>query len=356
MQTITGVSAVGTKGYDFTNSLYNPNSPWLLTFRSKLAAVRAGGSMRLLTVGDSITAGYYPSGTVDKYTFQNQMRLMLAGSSTQYPIKGSMHYFNHLTDPKWTETGTITKGGFGMGAQFANAATIQYVSTDISTQIDVYYLGIGAYGLVMSDFTVQIDGGTPVNVHPDGSTSIKTYTVSGLAATTHTVKIVSGGANCYLIGFRESVTTSGLQFIPAGQIFTKASDWQSVAWYDRWAQATVIGADAYILGLGVNDSSFGVTTAQYKIDMANLITRMKPTNPGILLTVQVPPLTPATWPNYVTAQYELADEHDIPLLDFTKRWKSHVAGVTNGMFDDQAHPTALGYCDMAQAYINVLTS
>lgn len=331
--------------FDPNLHLYNAKPSQLAKLRAKLAAAYAGtGTAKIAHAGDSITLGL----NTTKHTQSWPARVREALTANGYPSGGSG--FNTMTfDTRWTfQSGwTLYQAAKFIYQCTTAGATATYVSTDPGTTVTVYYRNTNG-------FTVAIDGGAPVAVPSSSSGTLKTYQVTGLADTTHTVVITATVSFVYILGVEVSRTT-GVRVANFGLSGSQSGMW-NVADYD--GPMATVGTwlpDFVTLALGTNDQRTGpVPVATYKTNMQALITTAKgwSSAPDVAL-IAMPPNSSGTAvvAPYIDALYELADSNDLPLLDFSDRFVSYTSANALGMMFDATHPNAVGQFDLGRTVL-----
>jgi lysophospholipase L1-like esterase len=250
-------------------------------------------------------------------------------------------------DPRYTTSGTWTVG-FGGISTTGSGASLTFTSDLPGTAISV------AYRTTSGGFTVSIDGGTAVAVTPaGGALDVALYTVTGLSEQTHTVTITrtSGtvwiyAVNCY--------RTSGLQIHNLAQSGTAAHQWAAAASESRsWlSQRLGITPDVVHVALGVNDLNYSRTPAETATNVQT-VANLWPNADRILYAQYAPspsaavptPPSDATWADYVSRLYTLADTLDCPLIDLYQRSGGYAAAAAAGLMGDTIHPNAVAQAD-----------
>jgi lysophospholipase L1-like esterase len=136
----------------------------------------------------------------------------------------------------------------------------------------------------------------------------------------------------------------------------------------------MVKAALTIIGLMINDDKDGVSAATYKERLRQTVRRARSTAAQgtstqgtgaggdviIVCSAQPdytnwPPGDPrATFPNFLTAAYEVADEENVALIDTAYRWVDY---ATSSVFmSDAVHPTKAGQKDIAASIAAALTS
>lgn len=343
----------GVKGYDGRLSTYNLKPKHLLKTRAALAQVAAGtGHFNLACVGDSTTYGLGSVPGVSTYPDQLQKQLAAAG----YPAAGSLTAGTSAS----AVDGRITKGAgwapFSDRSSILNNSTttnpLTFAFTASSTYVRVFYYDYWGG----SPWTITIDGGTPVNITSAGTNLVKTWTSPALTSGPHTVVINRVGGNVYIIGVETATSiTTGTRLYNAGFSGGKMAQFASASLAIDLTPVAAVGFDAHltILGSIVNDSTAGTSVATYKAQLKTAVANLRVGGGDIVLGTLLPPQsqTITVLAPYLKAVYEVADELDLPVVDFYDRW----TGVfQSGHMSDAVHGSPAGYSDYARMMLKAL--
>jgi hypothetical protein len=196
-----------------TQALINPAGIYVPNgWGANWKAARDGGAATLAFVGGSSTLGYYSSDLRQK----GWVDLIRNGLQAQYGDGGSGYRGAALTGvvqaadsvpaaattaynavgSNATLSGSWSVGGssFGPGAKYVFTSTVgdSYTTTVRGTQVDIYI--VAGTTAPHTTYSYQIDGGAVVTVPTVGTAdNIQRTTISGLAATDHTVVVKHAG-------------------------------------------------------------------------------------------------------------------------------------------------------------------
>lgn len=330
-----------------------------------MARVRNGtADGKVFIVGDSTTAG------AGANTLAASVPNRLAGLLDSYVCRAGLHSTlgrNNVTavatdvfDPRVALGAGWTAGNNGAGGGYSAPTT---ATGNLSFTPTVPFDTITVYTAVNSGngtSTVNVDGGASLGtMTTSGTQALGTHTFT-CALGTHTINIsppTVGTIHVLGIEVADS-TTRRMRVYNAGYAGQKAAFFTSasLAWntYNWWP---VVAPDLTILNLTINDSNqtgLGATdTATYSSQITSLITRAQATG-DCLLMVGNPTNTEASLQTYRDILYGLADTHDCALLDLKDRWQSYAVSNPLGYYADTAHPSAVGYQDIASALLHVL--
>jgi lysophospholipase L1-like esterase len=349
--------------------------------------------VRVNLTGDSITRGAYSSDDTTK-SYGAQLRNILA------PIYGDSGYgyINAREGYSGLATHQTASGVYGAQkrVQFLDAADAEYVPT---------LVGVGGFGgeymriftnckcvfnnVVGNKFTllyvdlpgsgewgggkarIEVDGNVVLNNIGDNSVLVETpravtFTVP---AGTHTIRVVTTTNRFAVSGIICQTADKGIQINRVGREAWKTGDWANRADSHHLAWE-LTPADLHIIALGTNDLNPGIVS-QSKANMSKIINEIKATQADVLLYLMHQPAQGwanyTVWPEFVKGWYELADEHNVGLLDGHKAWWGNYQypnemgffapspnDFSGGPGNDQVHPSDKGYRYMALTIANLL--
>jgi lysophospholipase L1-like esterase len=329
---------------------------------------------RFTCVGDSITRGLSPATVTPAISYPSRLKALLKAKGLTCAGDGFVipaGYDTAISDAQWVYTGTwdfnYASSGYVFGAR-ANAAssTVTYTTIEPCTTLEIHWFnGIG------NAVTVLIDGASPssnATITPVGGNTIGVAAYTGLANTTHTVKITTTGTAFVLHGIN-CYSSSGFVVDNFGYSGSSTTDWKPTTWNapltlsQRPAQANTTGYNIVILGLGTNNAirsrttSNGTDPATYQTDLGNIVTSMLSVAETMLIAP--PPSVTYVDPNgmqgYSTAAYALAETLDVRLLDMYDRWTTYTEAFGLGLLSsDGVHPADAGYREYSAAVLSLL--
>lgn len=353
--------------YDSTRLTYNLKPSNTRNLRAGLARAKAGTSSVRIAFGpaDSTSAGYPGSAS----TASPAARFIKGAEALGFPILGTGPVIANpgggpggYMDARYTTTGTWTPQASnpnGILQSNVVGSTITFTSDRPGTQIEFCYLGLGA------GFTYQVDGGAGVAVTDASTGALARKVISGLANTTHTLKItvdsIPGGGAFYLAWVDVRVGGGyGLSVGNFGVCATTTANWLNTNFYfpnpvlKNWAP------EVCFLDLGINDNGGAVSTATFKANTASLISQYQAINADVILVTSnytdAADMTTykANKRAYDQAKYELADTYNVPLIDFAVLMDDYVSDNSRGLHADQVHPSAAGYSLKADLLLGLL--
>lgn len=331
--------------YDPRHQLYNFKPRQLAKTRARMASAAAGkGLAKIAMAGDSITQGL----TADRATESYPARVRETLTKQGYP-SGGTGFVPMAFDHRWN-------AGAGWGLWSTTRFAYQTLSTGNSTTLTSEVPGTIArvYYRNTNSFNVSIDDGANVKVASKTGDNIGFYEVTGLANTTHTIKITSAEGYVYILG-AEVANETGLQISNFGLSGSKTGDWVSTGYADARQTVEAWNPDLVILMLGTNDRSSSVAPATYKANMQTVIDAFETGGAEIVLMPPIPSsVGHSVLAPYVDAVYKLADENDLPLIDLNDRFGSYTSANNLGMMNDATHPSAIGYQDMATGVLGAI--
>jgi hypothetical protein len=211
----------------------------------------------------------------------------------------------------------------------------QLTTSEAHTGIRIYAESVSG-----ATITVTIDGAASSWVIPAGTGWVERR-VTGLANTTHVVKVESAG-DFDVLGVTPEYPTPRLRITRAGRSSSTAAQWNATTVDGLWA-STVSGAatkpDALIVGLGTNDpANVAAITATYA-RAAALGVPVLCVSPGGLGGLAAY----ATYDAAKDAIYDAADANGFPLIDFEQVVGDYSAANSAGLMGDTVHENAQGY-------------
>lgn len=342
--------------YDTLHNVFGIRARHLRRFRGRLAAAAAGtGICEVAAVGDSIVAG---QGATDLSTRAwpavsrklLHSRLILPAPSTGW---APVHHANAgaLKDPRWVLTGTWIQGVTFLHAPSSSVggSAATFTSDVAGTVAEVYYSGQNG------EFTVSIDGGAAVTVPSSPGNEMRTYTVTGLANTTHTITVTVSSTTAVYVYAARVRSVAGLSLSNWGFSSAKASDWLTVPWYLNTNSVISTNPALVLIGLGTNEAGNAVSAATYQANMITLVDRFR-ANSDVVLLAPIP-LNGIDQSAHRAALYNVAQSRDVPVIDLAERWLSAASALGLGMYSDGGiHPSDVGYADMGNAIAGVLAA
>lgn len=357
------------------DSTYNSHARNGRRARAGLANAAASNNLaRFACCGDSITRGLSPATVTPAIAYPTRLKALLKAKGLVCAGDGFVipaGYDTAISDPQWVYTGTwdfaYASSGYIWGAR-ANAAssTVTYTTIEPCTTLEIHWFnGIG------NPATVLIDGASPASnstITPVAGNTIGVAAYTGLANTTHTVKITTTGTAFVLHGIN-CYSTGGFVVDNFGYSGSSTTDWKNTAWNapltlaQRPAQANSTGYNVVVLGLGTNNAIRSRTTgngtdpATYQTDLGNIVTSMLSVAETMLISP--PPSQVYVDPNgmqgYSTAAYAVAEAQDVRLLDMYDRWTNYTEASGLGLISsDGVHPGDAGYRDYSNAVMSLL--
>lgn len=330
--------------------------------RAAMARVRAGtGDAKILSVGDSTTSGIGSDGTA-------------GGGSNSYPYRIAAQLNSYIPtakglgippsilagnpDTRWTAGSgwSLLTLGWGEGSDYqgaANAAgSLVYADPGVTAdRFDVYYATNSGLGTI----TAVATGGSTVTQSTSAAGGVGKVTLSAAtAATTNTVTLTNvSGAAVHILGVEPwHSTIKRVRVGNAGVGSSTTAKWvQSEATFGGPGAIRAYAPDLTILSLGINDATNAVAVATFMANMQLLINAAKISG-DILIMSPFPSASGAlanqiTWEPQYGAALKAGTE---PYLDLFQRFGVPGSNTTFNlnMMNDQVHPNAMGYADLAQ--------
>jgi hypothetical protein len=353
-------------------SLYGCKPDSFARWRAGLARARAGGAAAHLLCGpgDSTTLGTGSnggtSGRIVSATYPGRLQTML-GQAGRYGTsrEGALFFAfegtgtpapRHTLGTGWAAGGPANSMQAAAGA----AGTLDITPTVNVDTFVVYYVRWGGG----STLSAVVDSGSAVTQSSNGSNALGIWTIAAGSPGAHVLHLSSTGTGtAYIRGWEayDSTNPAGVRVTRYGDAgATATSNYPSGGGYDGVDGLVALTPDLSIACLGVNDAFGSISLPTYKAAMRRISLALLAGNSSVMLMAQWQPNNSwnnaLQWPLFVQAQYELADELGIPLLDLTARYNVPSAANQNpyGLFQDNVHPNPSGHADWAAAVAQVI--
>jgi len=356
-----------------SNYIYNQNATTMNHWKAALAAVKSNqSSAQVLTVGDSITAGYLSSGASGANEQRTQAYPSHMANVLNYigiPSRGDAFMGESATNYTSAVDTIITAyaggwttptgaGFFSLGGNpfYNSGASGNFTTAPLYTfdGVRIYYVSTPSSGVM----GVSIDGGAVQNVTTTGTAGINYVDVSAGSVGTHTVNLtwVSGGA-LYVVGERFKTSSQAqVNIANAGWTGATSANLSSVA--NAYAPLNAVAAycpDLLVLEGWINDYNAPISVSAFTANMGAIISAQLACGGSAvyLINSNYGNSTNLGYP-YVKAIYALADTYNIPVIDMGVKWggTGYAAGLMNS---DYTHPNASGYLDMATEVANTIS-
>lgn len=347
--------------FDPRLSVYNWKASNTRKLRAAVNRAQAGGFGNLLFVGDSRTDNYM--GSVDNYD-RRKMWPSVCRAELQQLLPDLPAITDGLIkigwagqiDPRVVTSGTWSNNGDILFST-SNGASITITTSLPCTNIDLNLTGgSGAW-------TYAIDGGAATSVTV--STSFRHVSITGLAATTHTIvltntstatasihSVVCWNASGGLTNHNVSIFGSKIDPSSASGWGTPSTSSFTRRWYVEQAMAGAnlpgfgvpssppagVIPDCLFVQLGVNDWDRVGWIASNIAGLTTLRGRW-PSSDFVLFVDQQPgPSAGNEWPAWSSALYSLAETLDVPVVDLYSRCGDHTTTFQNGLIaSDRLH-------------------
>lgn len=325
------------------------------------------GDMVVAFLGDSTTAGVeLPYGigcTQSTAQLLTQAGFPAAlGASTAKPAAEVA-----ATDLRWVAgagwTQAVTVDGLGAaGAYFTGAigAAGQLTFTPSGgysyTSFDVYGWGGGTVQL-------QIDGGAPTAFVTTAG-GITKQTITAAAAANHVLQLgtVTGAPVNIMFIDAYNVNTPRIRVanlgVPGAQASTMASTAGGALGSIASIQAYAPVVDAWVINLGINDSTHNIGAGAFLTNLAPVIAACKASPADIYLCSCIPSQVVGLEAAYAQALPAFCAQNGYGFIDLFNRWggqNGYAKLQPLGFYFDTVHPSQfIGYPDVARATVNAL--
>lgn len=333
-----------TRTRTWKSPVYNPESLALTALREVVARGRNGAGAEIVCIGDSKTEGAGLGGAQASQTSQwawpSQLRRIL-GASEGFIVANVT-----AGDTRWVVTNMVRSAvdRCCLVPAVAGAPTVK--SARLTTSEAHTGLRVYARATAGAAATVTIDGKVEAWAIP-AQAGWAEYKVSGLADTTHVIKVEST-ADFDVLGATPEYPTPRLRITRAGRSSSSAAQWNMTTVEGLWASVISSAAtapDALIIGLGTNDPANTAAITAVYARAAALGLPVLGISPGGLGGL-------ASYATYAAARkaiYDAADTHGLPLVDMEQVVGDFAAANTAGLMGDTVHENALGYALESEA-------
>lgn len=342
-------------------------------WRAARGKVQAGiQNARILCCGNSITAGYYATGSTDtanmaskSYPTQLAQILTAAGLNASW-----QSWIGNNNEADWGSTGTdsrIVLGSWtnsGVGAFGGNVLTLGATGQTLMSftpltavdTVEVFALRNSA----SNHITIAVDGGATLSTYtpggPAGSPPV-THGTSGAIAlgslATHAIQAnITTAVSTFLVGMiaynstvkEVSVLRAGWQGGTINSLINAARP---------YTDGILLSApDLTLLAMTRNDATSATDITTFKSLYQTVLTACL-TSGDVILVIEPMGNAPASqYAPYVAAVYDLAATNNLPVIDFTQLWDAY-ANITT-WYADAIHPNGFAYGEMARQIAEIL--
>lgn len=353
-------SYVGARAnpFDAATSWYNLTNTSMSNIRGLLAKSQTQ-RVRLAFVGHSIIAGSYTS-EIGKYDIASQTRRFLSGEGTNVNGTGWVFISSNpgsnpalARDARWTSiTGwTLSASQYYFYASTTtNGAAAIFQSDYPGTIIEVAtYNNTGPISIYVDDVLKDTYTG------PGGALAVVIRSITGLDNTKHKVEIRTTSTTASILMAVQVRDSKGMEVTNAGNGGATLNSWATGDMSTlRQATENTVNPDIVVISLDGNELWSGVTAADYKTAYNEFIDYwaaqgakcMMMTAPNLDNGV----VSQAQREAYLSAQYDIADTYDLPLLDTTNLFVNYATANTLGWMGDFAHPNDIGHAVIARTF------
>lgn len=361
-------AGIRSNPFNPATSFYNVTETSMARIRKFLAQSQTA-RIKLVFAGHSITAG---SGTsvVGQFDPASQIRRYLSAEQTNVNGTGWVYINNHVgavpalgRDYRYTTvTGWVAQAGalYPWSGATVSGASAVFQSDAPGTIVEVATFDNTATIQIYVDDVLK---DTYTGPNPAAATATVVRQITGLSNTKHKVEVrTTTATGSYLIGIQVR-NAYGLEISNVGQGGAYASDWGSgnIA-TNRLVMANVVGANIAVISLDANEETNGgagspVDVNTYKANYQDYLTFLLNAGATVIMHTATPiagtnNVTQATVNAYLSAQYDLADTNDIPLLDVNHMFMSQALAQSNGWMADTVHPNDVGHAIIARSLAN----
>lgn len=347
------------------------------TLKLRAAMQRTDRNCLIAIAGPSTTAGQSTGGGTGQAvnSWPMQMARMLqaegipAGAGNFFADHScwgsSQSVANYVAgDSRIVATGATAIGGIkGPGGNvwsLTAAGDLTFTPQVACTKADIYWRD----NMAGRTFAWSVDGGAATNVSSTGVAQIAKTTVSLGSAGTHALKLAWVAGTVHIMGVHAYDDTAGRKEISvlnwgiSGATSTQLID-DTDAVVGRLKSIAALAPDAVVIDdWPINDLRQSILATTTRANIKTMAQAVIAAGGVPILTTQLPDgstsgLT-ALQADYAAMLFGLADELDIPLMDFRASVVSYELGLAAGLYSDNIHPTALGYAVKAAAGVEMI--
>lgn len=331
-------------------------------------------SPRLLLLGDSTTFGVGSNNGIGTDLVTNNYPSVLTSlfSANSRPaqsnafIGGGSNIFERtmLNDPR-----VIPGAGWGAATQtstfgncLANTSNANVLSFTPTVNTDSFKVSYLRFTASTSTLRMNINGGANTDVSTVGANALLSQSItSTVGPRVLNISKLSGASLFFASIEAWDSTKKEIAVLTAGWPGVRSSNAVDIS--QAWSPLNTINyytQDLTLVMIGINDWNNAVPVATYKSNMQTLIDTLKSGTGDVVLVTPVPTrttVTPlATQQLYVTALQELAVTNSLQIFDLFSNWVSWEVSNPLGRYNDNIHPSSVGYSDVAQFIYNQLAS
>lgn len=336
------------------------------TLKARQAFYRTDRPGRIACIGDSTVRGESSATLADKHLLS--WPPMLAGiladkglrvSADSWCCMGGVGVASLTTyDSRWTLGGTWTNSVSGAGGQAlraASAATAVFAPKNPVSKFVLWYDTSNAFGT----FSYAVNGGSATNINAGGgANSMASVVIDVGSLGMHTLDLAwfSGGTISirWVIAYDDTdvikpATLCNFGFSGAPSASMIGGNVSTSPWGAGYALTTYFQADLSIIeGAVINDWRTSVALATSKANIETQITNALLSGDAWLMTPSFDSNTSQNSPiqdQYVAQIFELADQYDLPVIDWRSSITSHTAA--GALIRDSVHQSPSGHIDNA---------
>lgn len=348
--------------FDAVRSVYNWKPDNTAHLRAGVGRALSTGKLNMVAMTDSLGLGYNGTSTIEAQSFPRRALTTLS-LLTGAPIGGTGVVPAGVQTDRWSESGTIDRGLYPGFLTMYAGSTATYTSERAGTAVDVHYSNLS------SAFTFAIDGGATQNVTPNGTATLGKTTVTGLSNATHTIVITAPSDFVFATAIEIRGASGLVMHNLAFGGSTAANGGPTTAWTDTSSHTSLNTAlkgtfdasgaspDLLLICLGANDKFTGASDS-VALDGIETMRNWYPNADCLLIQAWRNPATSqAVYDTYIEGKYALADELDVPLLDWQARTGTLTEAIARGSVSgDGVHATGGQNMEWGTSLGNLLAS
>ncbi len=337
-------------------------------WRAALTAMNAGTrSARLAVMGDSNTMGHTTTSDAKQKTawpnklvkylpeyFDHAFNAGLFGDQLSPSAYGT-YDTRTVLGTGWTQEET-NEGNLGGSFFKATTSATGYLAFTPRTKFDRVKIYHTQYSTGATSVPVRLNGVTSLgNLDGNDATSQVAKTQFSVTLGFNTIEIGPPvGGNIFISGIEIwDSTRPGIGVFQFGQYGDEPSDfvdagfpWSPLNLFDDYAP------DLTIIALIINSSNRDTNTATYEANLLTMITTPQANNGAVFLLISGQNGTTngldGTFETYADIVRSIAEDLQLPLIDFYHLWTSYHFANDMGWVADTNHASDAGYDDMAR--------
>lgn len=262
-------------------------------------------------------------------------------------------------DPRWIfGPGAGFDGGvgafaFGPRVNLDVGEWVEFDGDRECTEVKVAYLNSGLTAATLGEFSISIDGGSPVTVTPSGATTLGKWSSGPLSPGPHHVRIenIDATYSSIITGIYNGSAGNGIVLNQGGYSGTNSGQWDVDTHMSLWGTLIALEPDPEVIfvSIGVNDAVGSATVGDYETNLESILDKALLKTPAVVVVTQphASSVAHGRWDDFRAVARAAAEDRGLPVIDVTERW-GYYPGNEPGLYADGTHPSRDGYAKIAQ--------